>query len=107
MASAMDAWCQREETLVVIHVGTSGCQDDSWRGRFYPKDVRTSRWSCPGIQPAFEFRHPSWQDDDVFAALDRAGAGVRFPGLPFGRDNRGHDAPTLKGGANDDEGNPR
>jgi len=29
---------------MVIHVGTSGWQYNSWKGRFYPKDVPKSDW---------------------------------------------------------------
>src|SRR6266542_3680035 len=75
----------------MIHVGTSGWQYRSWKDRFYPKGVPQRAWlrhyasRFPVVEvtntfymlpkePAFEFREPSWWRDDVFEALDQAGA---------------------------------
>jgi uncharacterized protein YecE (DUF72 family) len=39
----------------------------------------------PEMRPAFEFRHPSWRDDDVLAALDEAGAALVLADGPGAR----------------------
>ena len=38
-----------------------------------------------GMRAAFEFRHPSWHDDDVWSALDRAGAATVIAHRPLAR----------------------
>jgi len=38
-----------------------------------------------GMCAAFEFRHPSWHDDDVWSALDRAGAATVIAHRPRAR----------------------
>lgn len=82
----------------MIHIGTSGWSYPSWRGRFYPRELRSA-----GYCYTFEFRDPSWYDDRIFALLAERLVGWASQGREvwcyFDNDTDGHapnDAARLK-----------
>src|SRR5438132_561022 len=50
-------------------VGTSGFQYTEWKGNFYPDVLSSFLRELPSMRAAFEFRHESWFDDEIFGLL--------------------------------------
>ncbi|MGH2794791.1 MAG: DUF72 domain-containing protein [Actinomycetota bacterium] len=57
----------------MIHIGTSGWQYDSWRGRFYPKDLPQSDWL-----PFFASRFETVEVNNTFYRLPKRETFVRW-----------------------------
>ena len=57
----------------MIHIGTSGWQYDSWRGRFYPKDLPQSEWL-----PFFAARFETVEVNNTFYRLPQRETFVRW-----------------------------
>lgn len=57
----------------MIHIGTSGWQYDSWRGRFYPKDLPQSDWL-----PFFASRFETVEVNNTFYRLPERETFVRW-----------------------------
>ena len=57
----------------MIHIGTSGWQYDSWRRRFYPKDLPQAQWL-----PFYAERFETVEVNNTFYRLPRAETFVRW-----------------------------
>ena len=57
----------------MIHIGTSGWQYDSWRGRFYPKDLPQSGWL-----PFYAARFETVEVNNTFYRLPKRETFVRW-----------------------------
>jgi uncharacterized protein YecE (DUF72 family) len=57
----------------VIHVGTSGWQYDSWKGRFYPKDLPKASWLA-----FFSKRFETVEVNNTFYRMPKEDAFVRW-----------------------------